>query len=73
MQTKNALIDQPDWDSFSKQISELAVELGNRLDYLANSGICCPSCDTNQLQLISRRVPAKWKCRMCGYTFEGEP
>lgn len=73
MQTKNALLKEPDWDSFNKKISNLAIELSNRLDYLANSGMSCPSCDTNQLQLISRSIPAKWKCRECGYRFEAEP
>lgn len=73
MQIKNALIEEQDWDSFNKKVSNLTIELGNRLDYLASSGLCCPSCDTKQIQLISRNIPAKWKCRECGYMFETEP
>lgn len=73
MQMKNTLIEKDDWYSFNQSISKLAEEYGARMDYLASSGVRCPSCEDLQVQLISRRAPAQWKCRSCGYKFEYEP
>lgn len=72
MQMKNWLLEAQE-ESLGSKISKLANELNSRLTYLATSGIICPNCDTEQVQLISRKKPAKWKCRECHYSFECEP
>lgn len=33
----------------------------------------CPSCATNQVQLVGREPPARWRCRRCKHWFTSEP
>jgi len=33
----------------------------------------CQSCHSDQVQLIRKNAPARWKCRRCGNTYDSEP
>lgn len=35
--------------------------------------IRCPNCDSEQLQIMDKATPAKWRCRMCLTRFTSEP
>lgn len=51
-----------------------AQTLSERWQFLRQQAIECPTCKSDQVQLIaSDGVPAKWKCRKCTRTFVYEP
>lgn len=33
----------------------------------------CPSCASEQVQIMSKQIPAKWRCRRCKQFFTSEP
>ena len=44
-----------------------------REDYLCTHAPRCLKCDTEQVQILDRNAPAKWKCRECKTKFTFEP
>lgn len=33
----------------------------------------CPKCASDQIQIMSKAVPAEWRCRICKHDFTFEP
>ncbi|QGY75127.1 hypothetical protein CF8_0167 [Aeromonas phage CF8] len=47
------------------------LTLLERREKVAKQKLCCPRCDTNQVQLVSWTSPVvDLKCRRCKYTFK---
>lgn len=47
------------------------MTLVERREKVAKQKLCCPRCDTNQVQLVSWINPVvDLKCRRCKYTFK---
>ena len=52
--------------------AELA-KLMDRHDFLCREAPHCQICGSNQVQLMSKNMPAEWKCRICKRWFKYEP
>jgi transposase-like protein len=33
----------------------------------------CPGCNSSQIQIMNKKVPARWRCRRCRQWFNSEP
>jgi tRNA(Ile2) C34 agmatinyltransferase TiaS len=56
----------PDFDKWMETIHA-------RGELLTRNVPSCPHCRADQVQLVSRGIPAGWKCRKCKRPFFHEP
>lgn len=55
-----------DWDSILKDVE--------RREWICRFPPLCTKCGHEQVQIIdSHVIPAKWKCRVCHWSFDHEP
>lgn len=52
--------------------TELTAVL-KRQEQLQKHQPTCPACSTDQVQIIAKTVPARWRCRRCKHWFTSEP
>ena len=60
------------WEDIPREIIEADVMVFvKRRELVGKQKLCCPRCDTNQVQLVSWTNPVvDLKCRCCKYTFK---
>jgi transposase-like protein len=49
------------------------VDAAARCDAIMTHQPHCPKCETDQVQIKSMDVPARWRCRRCKHHFVSEP
>jgi transposase-like protein len=48
-------------------------EILDRQDQIQRHHPACPECSSDQVQIMFKAVPARWRCRRCKHWFTSEP